>query len=160
MGEVYIPRLRGFINLDNPYKISRVEIARIKNEANYDCLHNMVYALPMWNSNTRCHWYNNRRMIKEKRLYKEGLGINWDLIHGKHRKDLKFMIKKRMRNEQKVWELREKYSGLPGYRMAYARIGGGNWDTYRYEVETEPWFVEKVDDAFDNTYCYIIIKDV
>ena len=43
----------------------------------------------------------------------------------------------------------------------HARIGGGNWSYYDGpELSKQPWFIEKVDDAFDSTYCDIYAKIV
>lgn len=51
-----------------------------------------------------------------------------------------------------------KYVGRNDVLCIHARIGGGNWDDYRDEVENEPWFIEKVDDDFDPTYCDIYAR--
>lgn len=50
------------------------------------------------------------------------------------------------------------YVGRDDVLYVHARIGGGNWETYRDEVENQPWFIEKVDDAYDSTYCDIYCR--
>lgn len=51
------------------------------------------------------------------------------------------------------------YCGKENIYMIHARIGGNNWDYYDGDSITEfPWFIEKVDDDFDNTYCDIYVQ--
>ena len=56
------------------------------------------------------------------------------------------------------------YCGQDGVYMIHARIGGtgemSNWEYYEGEekIATQPWFLEKVDDDFDPTYCDIYVK--
>ena len=40
----------------------------------------------------------------------------------------------------------------------HSRIGGKNWSHYYKEVVDKEWFLEKVDDCFDSTYCDIYAK--
>ena len=43
--------------------------------------------------------------------------------------------------------------------MIHARIGGPNWEYYGGPLlKLEPWFLERVDDGFDNTYCDIYAR--
>jgi hypothetical protein len=51
-----------------------------------------------------------------------------------------------------------KYIGRDDILYVHARIGSGNWPAYRDEVVNQPWFLEKIDDAFDPTYCDIYAK--
>ena len=51
-----------------------------------------------------------------------------------------------------------KYVGRKDILYIHARIGGGNWSYYHHRVDKQPWFIEKVDDAFDSTYCDIYAK--
>lgn len=32
------------------------------------------------------------------------------------------------------------------------------WETYKNEIENKKWFLGKVDDGFDDTYCDIFVK--
>ena len=56
------------------------------------------------------------------------------------------------------------YCGQKNVYMIHARIGGvgeySNWEYYGGEekIATQPWFLEKVDDDFDSTYCDIYVK--
>ena len=86
------------------------------------------------------------------------LAVRWDRVHGKKRKAFKYVIKQARKRVFKQFEVWNKYCGRDDVLYIHARIGGENWDTYRDEVETQPWFLEKVDDAFDSTYCDIFAK--
>lgn len=84
--------------------------------------------------------------------------IRWDRIHGKHRKMLKTAIHNRAKRYAKQYEVWNKYAGKPRILYIHARIGGGNWSTYCDEVIGQPWFIEKVDDGFDSSYCDIYAR--
>ena len=48
---------------------------------------------------------------------------------------------------------------VPNVLYIHARIGGRNWETYGgKDLEKQPWFLEKVNDHFDGTYCDIYAK--
>lgn len=52
-----------------------------------------------------------------------------------------------------------KYCGRNDVLMIHARIGGPNWDYFGGpKLKLEPWFLEKADDGFDNTYCDIYAR--
>ena len=54
-----------------------------------------------------------------------------------------------------------KYVGRENVLYIHSRIGGTNWDYYNgNELTKQPWFLEKVDNYFDSTYCdiYALIK--
>ena len=61
-------------------------------------------------------------------------------------------------NEKKQYKVFNKYVGRNDILYIHARIGGGNWPYYKDQVIDKPWFIEKVDDAYDSTYCDIYAK--
>jgi len=65
-------------------------------------------------------------------------------------------------NEKKQYETFNKYVGRNDILCIHARIGGSNWPYYKDQVINQPWFIEKIDDGFDETYCdiYARIKPV
>ena len=94
--------------------------------------------------------------------YKRPVGVIWKAVHGRNRKMFKFALKKAMRRIRENAEAFNKYCGCDGVLYIHARIGGGNWNYYGGdEIAKQPWFIEKVDDPFDCTYCdiYARIKD-
>ena len=62
------------------------------------------------------------------------------------------------KEERKQCKTYNKYVGRNDILFIHARIGGGNWDYYKDKVVNQPWFIEKVDDSFDSTYCDIYAK--
>lgn len=88
------------------------------------------------------------------------VGVRWDRIHGKNRKNLKYMLKKSAKEVRRQYAAYNKYAGREDVLQIHARIGSNNWFNYdaHLTVEKQPWFLEKVDDAFDYTYCDIYVK--
>lgn len=85
--------------------------------------------------------------------------INWKLLKRKDKKYLKLEIKHRIKEYRKQFETFNKYCGRDDVLYIHARIGGYNWSYYDGpELSKQPWFIEKVDDAFDSTYCDIYAK--
>lgn len=85
--------------------------------------------------------------------------INWRLLKRKDKKYLKLEIKHRIKEYRKQFETFNKYCGRDDVLYIHARVGGGNWSYYDGpELSKQPWFIEKVDDAFDSTYCDIYAK--
>ena len=85
--------------------------------------------------------------------------IDWKKLRRKEKKYLKLKIKHRIKEYHKQFETFNKYCGRDDVLYIHARIGGGNWSYYDGpELSKQPWFIEKVDDAFDSTYCDIYAK--
>lgn len=162
---ISVPRLRGYRLMKNETPVSEKEIEKmILDAAIYICEH---FCRNGWHLDSWWYAYGEHaeRQIK-KHLIKdtEGnyVGIRWDNIHGKKRKNLKFEIKRRTKAIKAQYETWNKYVGRADVMYIHARIGGNNWNCFKgYELTKEPWFLEKVDDNFDSTYCdiYAVIKD-
>lgn len=102
-----------------------------------------------------------RKVIdKDGKEYTERIShVRWDRIHGKKRKKVKYIIKKKAKRIQAAMEAFNRYAGREDVLYVHARIGGGNWEYYGGpEVAKHPAFLEKVDDWFDRTYCDIYLK--
>lgn len=85
--------------------------------------------------------------------------INWNMLLRKDKKYLKLEIKHRLKAYHKQFGTFNKYCGNNDVLYIHARIGGSNWNYYDGPKLTEqPWFMEKVNDAFDSTYCDIYAK--
>ena len=152
---IEVPRLRGYrlMKDEEPLYLTKEDMEYIARE---EC-GNLRHSEPIWCANAYAYIYGGER----KRI--EGYYINdnkvrWDRIHGWKRKVLKTAIhnqKKRIERQYAVWN---KYVGRDDVLYIHARIGGGNWQSYYKEVVNEPWFIEKVDDARDCTYCDIYAR--
>lgn len=102
-----------------------------------------------------------RKRIR-KHLYQKGYvltGVKWHVVHGRKRKMFKYAFKRARKLILKSAEPFNRYCGRDDVLYIHARIGGGNW--YHYggaEIEKQPWFIERVDDFFDSTYCDIYAR--
>lgn len=161
---IEVPRLRGYRLMKVEKPVTREEIEQIKKSAAVEEAKELIEQPPFWYGSPT--WYDYRKKLTAKREYyltseidEEGkqcfTGIRWDRIHGKKRKVLKFTIKKTKNRIQKQFDVWNKYAGLDGILYIHARIGGENWLYYGDEVSDKPWFLEKVDDWWDCTYCDI-----
>lgn len=92
------------------------------------------------------------------------IDIRWDRVHGKKRKAFKYVIKKAKKEVYQQYEMWNKYAGRSDVLYIHCRLGAGNWDYYKGWdiIESQPWFLDKVEDNFDNTYMdiYAKIKEV
>ena len=96
----------------------------------------------------------NKYLVKDKNNHP--IGIKWDKVHGKKRKLFKYEMRKAKERVLKQYEIFNKYCGMDDILYIHARIGGHNWEYYQGdELAKQSWFLEKVDDAFDSTYCDI-----
>ena len=69
------------------------------------------------------------------------------------------LIKDEQVDECKVIAQFEMFNKYVGREDVHSRIGGDNWNYYGGpELEKQPWFLEKIDDYYDNTYCDIYAK--
>lgn len=164
---IEVPRLRGYRLMRDEEPLTQEEINRIKKDCEVGIAEDLCTADPFWNPHANSHTFSYytdylRRYYlvyeKEPDGYIRYTSIRWDRIHGKKRKILKFEIKKAHRSIQKQYDMWNKYVGQ-NVLYIHARIGGGNWLYYKgHELEKQPWFLEKVDDSFDCTYCDIYAK--
>ena len=154
---IVIPRLRGIrymkeetIDLDaDNFNRKSVEVSVCED---------LIRAIPRWTYQASMSVYSMATDRLIKKYIKNG-NVHWHLLHGKARKKLKFAIKKQIKCKHEQLDMFKKYIGRADVLMVHARIGGQNWSYYNGQaLEREPWFLGKVDDSFDNTYCDIYCK--
>lgn len=91
--------------------------------------------------------------------YKTTVAVKWNVVHGKLRKAMKFASKKAKAKKRAQLEMFNKYVGREDVLYIRSRIGGGNWDYFGGPaLAKEQWFLDKIDDAYDETYCDIYAK--
>lgn len=95
--------------------------------------------------------------MKDKPGYKEPQ-IRWDRLKGKNKRIFITKVKNKLKKYHEQYDVWNKYAGKEDILYIHARIGGGNWPYYYTEVVGKPWFIEKVDDAYDSTYCDIYAR--
>ena len=162
---IEVPRLRGYRLMKNeePFNIKQIDKKKIA----LDCVKELCRGKPFWNLNPYlvrfndwtdylCDYYMTKD--KDDNGYKKYCGVRWDRIHGWKRKVLKTYIHNEYMRQRRQWEAWNKYAGKDNILYIHARIGGGNWQYYGKEVIGKPWFLEKVDDTCDSTYCDIYAK--
>lgn len=167
---IEVPRLRGYRLMKDGQSISSEELKTLMKDCEVQVCEDLCCSVPFWSSRSSCHRFSQQTdyirkyfLIQEvdEKGYNRYVGIRWDRIHGKKRKILKFAIKKQNKRIQKQFEVWNRYAGKDGVLYIHSRIGGRNWSYYGGdELSTQPWFLEKVDDWFDNTYCdiYAVVK--
>lgn len=164
-----VPRLRGYRWMGNESitDINERIIPSLKRQVFRDALRSD----PPFAIDPYCLEYSERTDRREKEYgvfdkvvdgtycSKELVDLKWDKIHGKHRKNVKFNLKKELKAAKKQYDAWNKYVGRKDVLYIHARIGGDDWIYYEgYKLEKEPWFLEKVDDCFDNSYCDIYAR--
>ena len=152
------PRLRGYRLMKDGKPIDYREIAAA-NSLDVECVKDLIRSEPRWDPNAGCHVYDGYTdYLIKKYVDDEHDQVRWDRIHGWKRRRLKTLIhnvKMRMKKQFEVWN---RYVGREDVLYIHARIGGGNWPYYCREVVDKWWFIEKVDDCFDSTYCDIYAR--
>ena len=162
---ISIPRLRGLRLMVNEQPLTKEEIEKqAKFNAIYEC---ETLCAKRFMPNRLSHEFSDvTRGFMKKYLIpgKEDddwyySDVNWKTVHGKKRKMFKYIIKK---EKKLVYEQYAKYNSYCGQKdvlYIHARIGGSNWLYYGGdEIEKQPWFIEKIDDSFDCTYCDIYAR--
>ena len=163
---IEIPRLRGYRLMKDEQPVSKGEIDEMKRNCEISVVEDLCEATPFWNPNSSCytmdgytdylkHYFLIREKDEDGRL--KYTGIRWDRIHGRKRKVLKFEIKKQKRRIQQQYDMWNKYAGKEGilYIHSIRELAAttGNIMTEKAELISQPWFLDRVDDCFDSTYC-------
>lgn len=159
-----IPRLRGYRLMKDEEKVAQEEIQEMKRNCKIRAVKTLCESIPFWDPNASVRISNSRtNMIKDYFLVRNRngyKGIRWDRIHGRKRKILKFEIKKEKRRIQHQYDVWNKYVGREDVLYIHSRMGGNNWKYYegKTDIMNQPWFLDRVDDCFDSTYCDFYAK--
>ena len=151
---IEVPRLRGYrlMKDENP-----IDIKEFIKGTDISCVKTLCSSIPFWDPNSNMGESSEYTDYLEK-YYIHGDKIRWDRIHGWKRRVLKTFIHNETVAAKRRAEIFNKYVGCEDILYIHARIGGGNWNDYHSYVDHQPWFIEKVDDSFDSTYCDIYAK--
>lgn len=171
-----VPRLRGYRLMANESPISSTGIAESLRSHELFLCERACRSIPRFRPDScmtelgaaterlkekYCVFENRVEKDREGHEYShtETVGFRWELVHGKNRKEVKFAIKKGRKAVLRQLQTFNKYVGREDVLYIHARIGGLNWDYYGGpDLARQPWFLEKVDDYFDDTYCDIYAK--
>lgn len=173
---IKVPRLRGYRLMAAEQRVTEEDIAEHLRDMEADVYNDAVRSSPPFHPNSCTFSYSDRTdELKKKYLIQEEVeneavdgskftwrrtvGLKWDLVHGKARKRIKLALKQGRKNVLAQYNTFNKYVGRDDVLYIHARIGGQNWLNYGGgELEAMPWFIEKVDDWFDCTYCDIYAR--
>ena len=154
---IEVPRLRGYRLMINEEKVDLNSLWTEEDDA--ECCKDLCCNDPFWYPNANMStfsaltdWYVKYYLLPDEK------GIRWDRIHGWKRRVLKTYIHNEKKRRIKQYEIFNKYVGRKDILYIHSRIGGGNWPYYYEQVIHQPWFIEKIDDSYDCTYCDIYAK--
>ena len=162
---INIPRLRGIDLCVSMKPWPQEEYRREKESISTRTCENLCTAKPFWSCHPEYYSLDSwTDILREYYMFKSGDtvfydGIRWERIHGWKRKVLKTAIHNNIRKFDKYVATWNKYCGCNDVIRIHSRIGGGNWIYYGGpELSRHTWFIEKVDDYFDSTYCDIYVR--
>lgn len=163
--DIVVPRLRGLRLMKDEKPITKEDIEKhAKRIGLYYCEKAVAgefkYNPPWttWDRNTDRLLHKYIIYRKDEEGYECPADIRWDVVHGHKRKLFKYRMKQARKSYFAMYNVFNKYCGREDILYIHARIGGRNWLYYGKEVKDEPWFIEKVDDGFDDNYCDIYAK--
>ena len=167
--DIDIPRLRGYRLMSEVRPVSSDEFAQLFLSCELEVIEELCIADPFWSSVFKCSNQNYRTEKAKKRYIKHSfdedgnrvsIAIRWDRIHGWKRRVLKQEIKKLKKKAIAQYSLWNQYAGKENVLYIHARIGGKNWDNLpdRSRLLKAPWFLDRIDDCWDNTYCDFYAK--
>jgi len=159
---IVVPRLRGYRLMKYEKPVSKEDLSDMLSSCELRTAEDMIRSIPIFHNDNYCHEYSRYKdylIDYYLPLHEDGKRyIDWSRIHGWERRNLKFEIKKNKKRIEKQFAVWDKYAGRSDILYIHARIGGGNWSYYYKDVINQPWFLEKVDDSYDSTYCDIYAK--
>lgn len=158
LNNINVARLRGYRYMkyeDKPIDINE----EIKNLNKY-IVEDLVTSLPAWSINSNVREWNSKTGKKMRKFYDDkNERIKWENIHGKHRKNLKYVLKIKKLEVKEQFGLFNKYLGREDILYIHARLGSRNWSGIHYwDYKKEPWYIDGIDDCFDDSYCDIYAK--
>ena len=152
-----VPRLRGYRLMADETPLSKEEQKEFNHSIEMQAASDFTACFSKGHFYpTGVFRYNRERRRRRKKLIDEqAYSIRGGNIHGKARRALKFYIKQEKRKAAKQQSTFDSFCGRKDVLYIHARLGGANWCPY---LEKEPWFICKINDAYDSTYCDIYAK--
>lgn len=153
---INIIRIRGYrlMKDENPINIKEMQ-------NNYDAQSTAVYNAvgSGFTINSDCLILDESRYDYIDKLCPVNSSINWNIIHGKKRKVLKYHFKHIKKNIKLQYEMWNKYAGRDDVLYIHAKIGSYSWSNKKhYNYKNEPWYLDSIDDTYDPVYCDIYAK--
>ena len=162
---INISRLRGYRLMKDEKPFSKASIQEMLEEAILDAAEEAVRSTPSFAINYWCIDYSEwTDMLRDYYLVydknkKKVTGIRWERIHGKKRKNLKYLIKQAKKRVLKNSEMWNRYAGKEDVLYIHAKLGSSNWTGIKASTyESEPWYLDSCDDLWDTCYCDIYAR--
>lgn len=158
-----IPRLRGYRLMSEEDRFEQVEIDKLKRAAVAEVAEQLCRSKPFW-SRTPEYREISRDTDRLRERYcvvetdamglKECVDVRWDALDDNMREILLAAVEEKQQAIQKQFDTFNKYVGK-NVLYIHSRMGGGNWESYEHKegITGQPWFLERVDDCVDGTYC-------
>ena len=155
---INVERLRGYRYMK--YEDKPIDVDEEMKDLNRYIVEDLVTGIPAWSINSNVHSWNSESDKKVRKFYDfKNERIKWENIHGKRRKNLKYVLKIKRLEVKEQFDLFNKYLGREDILYIHARIGSRNWSgIYYWDYEKEPWYIDGIDDCFDDSYCDIYAK--
>ena len=152
-----VPRLRGYRLMSEEQPMTKEDYAELDHNVEIESAINFTACFCKGHFYPKeIYRYNAAQRKREHEwIDKEKDCINWDVIHGKTRRAFKLFIKQEKRKAMAQQALFDRYAGQKNILYIHARLGNLNWHP---ELESQPWFICKIDDAYDCTYCDIYAR--
>lgn len=160
---INVSRCRGYRLMKEEKPVLGEELDQFIERSIINLAEDAVCSIPRFGLNSFMYAYDaNTRRLKRKYLVMDDkgrvVGIRWDKIHGKHRRNLKFLIKKKKRHIMHNISIWNKYCGK-NVLYIHAKLGSCNWSgEYGTDYSNKKWYLDCCDDVYDNAYCDIYAK--
>ena len=163
--DISVPRCRGYRLMKNEECVTTAEIEQmITEQALYEA-ENLFRLHPSGLS----YEYSESAMARARRYivirknengFDDPVAVRWDRVHGKMRKAVKRVFKQVRRDVKDQYALFNSYVGREDVLYIHARLGSTSWtdEKIKAEITRQPWFLAKVDDSFDSSYCDIYAR--
>ena len=162
---ISVPRCRGYRLMKNEERVTTAEIEQmITEQALYEAEKLFrLHPSGLFYEYSDCAKARARRYIviqKNESGFDEPVAVRWDRIHGKQRKAIKRVFRQVRRGVKDQYNLFNSYVGREDVLYIHARRGTTSWtdEKAKAEVPRQPWFLAKVDDSFDSSYCDIYAR--
>ena len=167
---IVIPRLRGLRLMKDEEPILPEDYENEYKWAEFDAVDDAVRGRWRWHPwcytySMETDWELEYYVDFEKREsgqydHFKPIKTHWERLHGKKRKLVKYLIKKRKRAIKKQWDMWNKYCGQENVLYIHARLGSGNWGGYDCDkiIKNQPWYIEHCEDQCDSTYVDIYAR--
>ena len=162
---ISVPRCRGYRLMKNEERVTMVEIEQmITEQALYEAekLFRLHPSGLFYEYSDRAKARARRYIVirKNENGFDEPMAVCWDRVHGKRRKAVKRVFKQVRRDVKEQYTLFNSLVGRENVLYIHARLGSTSWtdEKIKAEVTRQPWFLAKVDDSFDSSYCDIYAR--